>query len=521
MSRRKLVLTGFMGTGKTTLAHLIAEKVGVPLVDTDELIAQRSGLSIPQIFERMGEAGFRAWEVAICAELGADPRPLVISTGGGMLVPLANRQALEPNATLVCLTARPEVIYERLKDMQDRPLLAVDDPIAQIRRLLQQRDMAYGAFRWQVDTSDQTPQALADQIIALWERDSAGRATEQLIRAPEGNYPLVIQHGALGKLSDLLDIYGLSGHRTIIASNTTIAPLYAETLIQQLPNSALVTMPDGETYKDLESVNRMFGDFARYKLDRSGLVIALGGGVVGDTVGYAASSYMRGVNLVQIPTSLLAMVDSSVGGKVGVDIALGKNMVGAFKQPNLVVIDPDVLRTLPVEEFRAGMAEIIKHGLLANPDLIEKEMPIEARIRAAVQVKIDVVQRDPYELGERAYLNLGHTFGHAIERVSGYTWRHGDGVAVGLVGAMRLSEALGFIDSDLSTKVEKIIEKNGLPTRYRDFSPQAIWEAMHADKKWRDGRSHFVVLRGIGKPDMVTDVPYETVIRILEGLRQS
>lgn len=518
----KLVLTGFMGTGKTTLAALVAERTQTPLVDTDALITAHAGLSIPAIFEQFGEAGFRAWEAAICAEVAADPRPLVISTGGGLLMNPTNRQLLEANATIVCLNARPEVIYHRAQqDGLSRPLLAVADPLAEIERLLTARRPVYQTFRWQIDTSDQAPAALADTIIALWQRDRQQRTHEQRVRSPEGSYPLVIQEGALASLAEWFDCYGLSGRRIIIGTNDRVGPLYAEQVARQLPNASMVTLPDGETYKNLDTVNALYTEMAQHGLDRGGVIVALGGGVVGDTIGYVAATYMRGVRLVQIPTTLLAMVDSSVGGKVGVDIPSGKNLVGAFKQPELVLVDPAVLQTLPPEEMRAGMAELIKHAFLANPALLDENVPLVERIRAAVQVKIDIVQRDPYEQGERAYLNLGHTFGHAIEQVSGYTWRHGDAVGVGLVGAAWLSQSLGLLDAETSAMIEATVARVGLPTRYRELSPTAIWEAMHTDKKWQGGRSYFVVLRGLGQPTSVRDVPREMVIDILEALRDA
>jgi 3-dehydroquinate synthase len=342
------------------------------------------------------------------------------------------------------------------------------------------------------------------------------------VSAPGGGYDIVIAPGLLSSLSLDPAAHNLAG-RVVIATNTTLAPLYGETLTTALPDAALVTIPDGEQYKTLATVSRLYADFLAAGLDRSGTVIALGGGVVGDVVGFAAATYMRGVRLVQIPTSLLAMVDSSVGGKVGVDLPEGKNLVGAFKQPDRVLIDPGVLATLPEREWRCGMAEIIKHGLLADEKLLDPALHTAERapelIRRAVQVKVDVVQQDPYERGVRAHLNLGHTFAHAIERVTEYQWPHGEAVGVGLAAAARLSRRMGLCDDRLPQRVEKLLDAIGLPRRTGGLDSEAIHEAMFTDKKWQSGRSRFVLLRGVGQPAIVEDIPPEAVIQTLDEIR--
>lgn len=322
----------------------------------------------------------------------------------------------------------------------------------------------------------------------------------------------------------------LSNQRMIMVTNTTLAPLYGESLVAKLPNAALVTIPDGEQYKTLDTVAQLYADFVAAGLDRSGTVIALGGGVVGDTVGFAAATYMRGVRFIQIPTTLLAMVDSSVGGKVGVDLPQGKNLVGSFKQPDLVLIDPHVLQTLPPREWQCGMAEVIKHGFLADEELIAlaKSVSLSTAIdteqvaqlvRRAVQVKVDVVQQDPYEQNIRAHLNLGHTFGHAIEQVSGYQWAHGEGVGLGLVAAGRLSHTMRLCDAVFVDMIEQIVSDVGLPTRLNGLDPEAIYAAMGTDKKRQSGKLRFVLLRGLCQPTIAEDVPKTTVIDVLEGLQ--
>lgn len=331
-------------------------------------------------------------------------------------------------------------------------------------------------------------------------------------------YKICIEPGVLADGWD-----GWEKAQGVVVTNTTLAALYSQQLADILPNTRLVTMPDGEQYKSLETVASLYAQFVEAELDRSSTVFAFGGGVVGDTAGFAAATYMRGVRLVQVPTTLLAMVDSSVGGKVGVDLPQGKNLVGAFKQPDYVLAPLSVLHTLPEREWRCGMAEIIKHGFLADPELLNPELwRIERApelVRRAVQVKVDVVQRDPYEQNVRAHLNLGHTFAHAVEQVSGYSWLHGEAVGVGLVAAARLSYAMGLCDSGLPEEVEDIVSQIGLPTRLGGLEPEALYAAMSTDKKWQGGHSRFILLRGVGQPEIVHDVPKETVLNILEQLQ--
>lgn len=341
------------------------------------------------------------------------------------------------------------------------------------------------------------------------------------VTTPNGDYDILIQAGILQDIEALPDI--INSNRCAVISNDTVAPLYGEQLVKRLSDASLITMQDGEQYKTLDTVAELYGAMISAGMDRNSIVVALGGGVVGDTAGFVGATYMRGVPFVQIPTSLLAMVDSSVGGKVGVDLPQGKNLAGAFKQPEVVIIDPDVLDTLPDEEWQHGMAEIIKHGLLSDEDLLNPDLHIKSRrtelISRAVQVKVDVVKQDPFERGIRAHLNLGHTFGHAIEQVTHYAVPHGQGVAMGLVAATRLSYALDLCDAQLIDRVENTLSTIGLPTRIGDIDPQAIYNAMSTDKKWKNGRSRFILLRGMGEPLIMEDVAQDIVIRVLTDLQ--
>jgi 3-dehydroquinate synthase len=341
------------------------------------------------------------------------------------------------------------------------------------------------------------------------------------VRAGSVEYDVLIGRGLLARMPALLAERGLTA-RVMVISNTTVGPLYGEALAETL-DATLLTVPDGEQYKTLETLGALCQGMLKAGLDRSSIVVALGGGVVGDVAGFAAATYMRGVRVIQVPTSLLAMVDASVGGKTGVDLPGGKNMVGAFWQPALVVVDPQVLATLPPVEFRCGLAEIVKHGLVGDAELfahlgVGPAEATEEMLERAIAVKARVVEADVLDRGVRAHLNLGHTFAHAIETVSGYRWRHGEAVAVGLVAAARLSARLDLCEAGLPTRVERVLAACRLPARYAGLEPGALWEAMAADKKWRAGRPRFVLMRDVGDVFVMEGVPREKVLAVLAGL---
>ncbi|MCP4424344.1 MAG: 3-dehydroquinate synthase [Chloroflexi bacterium] len=343
---------------------------------------------------------------------------------------------------------------------------------------------------------------------------------------PTGQYDVIVGANLLPRLRELAGIGGPLA--TVTDSN--VGPLYAN----QIEGAAcVITVPAGERHKTLATVQTIYDELLAAGFDRKGTVVALGGGVVGDMAGFAAATYMRGVNFVQCPTSLLAMVDASVGAKTGVDLPQGKNLVGAFKQPTAVLADIATLQTLPPEEFAAGMAEVVKHALLANPDLFERLMiedlrlyessivNLQSLIVDAIQVKRDVVQEDPFEQGRRATLNLGHTFGHAIEQASGYAIRHGEGVAMGLVAAANLSVRLGYCSPDLQSQIETVLKRFHLPTCIPANLPSsALYQAMSSDKKKAAGRLRFVLLRGVGETFVTGDAVESDVLATLESVKR-
>ncbi|MDQ7028663.1 MAG: 3-dehydroquinate synthase [Ardenticatenia bacterium] len=315
---------------------------------------------------------------------------------------------------------------------------------------------------------------------------------------------------------------GRGHHRNGGHHQRHVAPLHAASVRADLAAAGLeahvYTIPAGEASKTWQTVLPLYGRLLADGFDRTSTVLALGGGVVGDLAGFVAATYMRGIAFVQVPTSLLAMVDASVGGKVGVDHPQAKNLIGAFKQPALVVADTRFLRTLPARERRCGLAEVVKHGLIGAPHILtwleSGRWSWPALIREAIAVKKAVVEDDPFERGRRAVLNLGHTFAHALEVVSNYTLPHGEAVAVGLVLAARLAVRVGLADEPLAARVEALLHTLGLPVRL-SADPAAVWQAMQGDKKKARGRLRFVLPRAVGDVIVTDAVPPEVVRTVL------
>lgn len=346
----------------------------------------------------------------------------------------------------------------------------------------------------------------------------------------ERSYPIYIGSGLLSN-ADLLKKH-IKGSQVLIVTNTTVAPLYLSSLQASLVKCQrdlavdVVVLPDGEQYKNLETLNTIYDCLLKNRHERKTTLIALGGGVVGDITGFAAATYQRGVNFIQIPTTLLSQVDSSVGGKTGVNHPLGKNMIGAFYQPQCVVIDIDTLKTLPDREFSAGMAEVIKYGLIADPDFFDwiennldamfrrEDKVIIAAIERSCRNKAQVVAEDEREADRRAILNFGHTFGHAIENFQGYgNWLHGEAVAAGMIIASQVSCGLGWIkDADVQ-RIRSVIHRARLPVNTPSgMSDADFLERMLLDKKVKDGRINLVLLKAIGSAIVTSETPRSHIV---------
>ena len=351
------------------------------------------------------------------------------------------------------------------------------------------------------------------------------------VELADKSYPIYIGSNLLSSKSLLSD--HIQGKQVMIVTNSTIAPLYLEKLKDTLSdfNVESVVLPDGEEFKTLETLNKVFDALLKAKFDRSSTLVALGGGVVGDITGYAAASYQRGVNFIQVPTSLLSQVDSSVGGKTGVNHELGKNMIGAFYQPKAVIIDVDTLDTLSDQEYSAGMAEVIKYGLLGNADFFSmletniesimarnKDLIIEI-IFNSCKDKASIVALDEFERGKRALLNLGHTFGHGIENAFGYgNYLHGEAVSIGMVKAAKLSMDEGHLSHEDAIRVESILSKADLPISIKkSIGSETLIEAMSLDKKSIDGKIRLVLLKALGDSYLTDSYSKENFNKVINN----
>ncbi|UCH35486.1 MAG: bifunctional shikimate kinase/3-dehydroquinate synthase, partial [Armatimonadota bacterium] len=433
-----IALIGFMGTGKSEVGTLVAQRLGMEFVDCDAVIEERTGRTIADIFEHSGEERFRRMERREIARVSRQWGK-VVATGGGAPTDPANMAALKGAGIVVCLSARPEVIWERTRVAGERPLLAVPDPRARIGELLAERRSCYAQADLTLDTSDLTVEQAAEAVMTM--------LTKVRVELGSRSYDILVRRGAMQEVGRAVT-RAAPGKRAAVVANPRVLQLYGERAKAGLAQAGIdaveIAVPAGESQKTLRRMEKVLQAMLDGGLDRASAVIALGGGVIGDLAGFAAATYMRGIPYVQVPTTLLAQVDSSVGGKVGVDLPQGKNLAGAFHQPSAVVADLDALSSLPAREFRQGLAEVVKYGIIRDRRFFEyleaRRRPLLRRdpavllhvVRRSCEIKAGVVGRDETEQGLRAILPSGHTFAHALATWGGYrAYRPGDAVAIG------------------------------------------------------------------------------------------
>jgi shikimate kinase / 3-dehydroquinate synthase len=543
LNGRSVVLVGMMGAGKTSVGKRLAAKLGLPFVDADAEIEAGAQLTISEIFERFGEAYFREGERKVIARL-LNGGPLVLATGGGAFMNATTRDNIARQGLSIWLKPSFDVLLARVRKKSNRPLLRTADPEETLRRLLEERSPTYALADFTIESVDAAHDSVVDAILgrlhlALSKDVGASAQPRRRVEVPLGAraYSILIGPGALDDAgAEIAKI--APGVNCAVVTDARVAPLYLHRLTAGLDQAGLrstsIVCPPGESTKSYAEFARVSDALIEARIERKDIVIALGGGVIGDLAGFCAATLRRGVRLVQIPTTLLAQVDSSVGGKTGINSRHGKNLVGAFHQPSLVLADTTCLDSLSQRDFRAGFAEVVKYGLIGDRGFFEflesnwRDMfaggPSRAEaIAIGCAAKARVVVADETEQGERALLNLGHTFGHALENLTHYDSArlvHGEGVAIGMALAFRFSRDLGLCSGQDATRVEAHLKTIGLPTRMQDIpgfegDPAELLAAMRQDKKVERGKLTFILVREIGESFVARDVDEGSVSTFL------
>ena len=526
--RRPLFLSGFMATGKSTVGRLLAEKTQRPFIDLDARLAARLGATIPEYFARAGEAAFRNEERQELRRVLAEPfgdRAPVVALGGGALLGREIRLEVLDQAVVITLAASPAEVARRAGGRSGRPLLDAPDPEARALELLAQRKLAYAEAHAELMTDGRSPAVVAEAALAVWQRDAIA------VAAGEQSYAVEVGRNLVGRLSDLA---GKAPVRLLVTDDN-VGPLHADKALTALAAAASTVVEHriipGEREKHVGTVEGMWRAALAAGLDRKGLFVGLGGGVVTDMTGFAAATFLRGVRWLGLPTTLLAMVDASVGGKTGVDLLQAKNAVGAFWQPSGVLCDIDLEATEPARGYVSALAEVVKTALIGDPslfELLEAELEAVRRrdpglttelVRRSVRVKARVVGLDERESGLRAVLNLGHTLGHALEAQAGFErLTHGEAVSLGLVAALKVGERLGMTPPALRERTVRLLANLGLPT---DLSREPLADAARLialDKKRAGSRIKFVVARELGRVE-TTDLDLTELERLSPTLQ--
>jgi shikimate kinase / 3-dehydroquinate synthase len=556
---RQIVLIGLSGVGKSTVGKALAERLGWSFIDTDDAVIARERKTPAEVIVERGEAAFRKIEEEIVAE-AAQRVPAVIATGGGAFLSARSRRALGERGFICFLDATPAEVARRARgDDPDikRPLLGANE--GEWERRLEELDAERRPYYNHADlwVPVQAParedraelEATVTRILYAWaseaeQRLSDARRLERLARDEPARvpaavvdtgverYPIWVGPGELSRLPQRLEMLGLTDRRAFLISDATVMDRHGATVAAALDGAGVAgasyIVPEGEASKSPRVAEEIYRWLAEQRAERRDLVIALGGGMVGDLAGFVAATYLRGMPLIQAPTSVLAMNDAAIGGKTAVDLPAGKNLVGAFYQPRAVISDVGTLRTLPRRAYLEGFAEVIKHGFILDPgllDLLERERGTLAGsdpdvellagvIARSSRLKALVVSSDPQERGLRAILNYGHTVGHAVEAAGGYAeYLHGEAVAVGMMAAARIGAEMGLIDAALVDRHADLLRAYGLPTTAQGLSAERVLEAMRLDKKVERGQHRFVLLEAPGRAVVRNDVPAEVVER--------
>ena len=536
-----IVLIGMMGAGKTTIGRYLARRLNYPFIDSDHEIEHEMGCSIADIFRLYGESTFREKEHEVIQRLLKDTTPKVIATGGGAFMDARTRTAIHKRAISFWIRCPLSVIVRRVKKHTHRPLVNTKSPYRILKKLLALREPVYTQADIIIDCGkkEDTVENVTTRMIEALEK------TERPLRLPitlsNTRYDVLIGHDLISKAGSFLAPI-LPSKAVVIITDETVKNFYLDPLKAALTHAGIktrsISIPAGEQSKNITTYTALVETLLKEGIERCTSIIALGGGVVGDLAGFIASTTLRGLPFIQIPTTLLAQVDSSVGGKTGINTRFGKNLIGTFHQPLCVIADTSTLSTLHPRQIKAGYAEIVKAGLIGDAALFvwcekngklileQNQRALTEAVQRACAFKAHIVATDEKEklnTNGRALLNLGHTFAHALEAEFGYDDRllHGEAVSIGLNLAFALSVRLGLCPSSDWARVTHHLETLSMPTHIRDlpYTPNSenLIIHMHKDKKIREGQLSFVLVRGIGQAFTSRDIPIQSVIETLRA----
>ena len=544
-----IFLLGLSGSGKSTVGRILAERLGKPLFDIDALIEKESDKRIATIFAQQGEEHFRTLETSVLTRVASTEQSAVIATGGGIVMQRENLTLMRQHGVCIYLSVEPATALQRLLSQQAtaqvnaispeiRPLLAGSDPLTNLQNLLATRAERYEDAHFTCSTEGKDEEQVAQEIIAMLISSGEMSGIIPLVRRiqVDRGYDVVVDWGGLGRLGYYLKRLDLPP-RIFLITDSNVKKLYGSMLAGTLLASGfdpyMYTVPAGEASKSPSQLSAIYDWLLEQRAERREAIVALGGGVVGDMAGYAAATYLRGVPLIQVPTSLLAQVDAAIGGKTGINHPRGKNLIGAFYHPRLVLADPATLLTLPVRERTEGWAEVVKYGIILDTKLVAlleehaeilrdfSHPPAQLLcqiIAQCIALKAAIIEEDEREQGRRAILNYGHTVAHALENVAGYgELLHGEAVSIGMVVAAAIAQQMEMFSSAGATRQNRLLKALGLPITYvGTVQAQDILAAMQLDKKVANKQIHWVMPRRIGNV-VVTPLPDDVVQRVIQS----
>ena len=523
-SKKHIFIIGPSGVGKTTVGEVIAKKLGMNFIDLDVAIESQAGCSITEYFQVNGEEKFRKIESEVLLSNANSAEPTVIVTGAGSILDVLNIITMKQNGVLIFLNAQVKDIISRVKNDETnlRPLLATDIEQS-VKAQYEKRIDAYNlAQDITIGTSNRDIETVAESTIRQFERYNGTKI--------DIGSKIVVGEGLLGQVSEFVKSY--SSAILITQENIPFQDVFDVALGINNINFQKIIVPDGEEAKSFEVYQSVLNEISNEGHNRSSCVIALGGGVVGDLAGFVGATFMRGIDVIQVPTTLLSQVDSSIGGKCGINLSTGKNMVGTITQPKIIFSDISFLQTLPDNDYISGLGEVVKYALLGNITVRENieeysELILERNIdvltniiKSCMNHKIHIVSRDPYERnGMRATLNLGHTLAHVIEKVTDYKFDHGQAVAIGIRYVCELSLVLGRISMEQRDQYVKMLDDLNLGLNMSEVvsatDPKTLVEMMYKDKK-SDGQLNFVLFSDIGGAELVNDIDPEVATNVLK-----